>query len=350
MKVSVLERAQASGKITFYLSISQNGKRIKEKLDFENIFKSSDDYRRYRQLAKTIASKRTLEIMEGKHDITISKKSIRALEFFGEYVKNYNRKDIRKAEAMEKYLKKYCQNSKMLSNLDEGFAEGFRDYLRENLSAESTRNYFNIFKKGVKSAVSNKLIRHNFAIEITVEMKGANQKRITKEVLTIDELKRLNKTHCPNQTIKEAFFFACNTGITLSELKCLEQKHVKRGKLHYQRHKTNKEVEVEVPLNENAQSIVARRLEGGFIDLLFPELPSTNGVNKTLGNWVKRAGIDKHITFYCSRHTFGTLQAERGVNQSVIAKNMGHQSTKYTDKYINHVDKAQEAAVQFETF
>ena len=81
--------------------------------------------------------------------------------------------------------------------------------------------------------------------------------------------------------------------------------------------------------------------------LVFPGLPSTNGTNKVIKTWVRRAGIEKHITFYCSRHTFGTLQAENGVNQSVIASNLGHTSTKHTDKYVRATDSAKLNAVDF---
>jgi len=350
MKVSVFERKQPSGKVTFYLNISQNGTRRKEKLDFEKVYPSSKDYTKYKRLAETIAAKRTVEIVEGKYDVPLMASSSRLLEYFNLYVANYQNKDVRKAHAMHNYLKEYVTKDIELSAVDEVFAEGFRNHLRRSLTAEGTRNYFSIFKKAMNQAVKLKLIKVNLTRDVTVDMKGTNNNRIKKSVLSIDKLRVLSKTACQNESLKDAFLFSCNTGITLSELRTLEHKHIRSGKLFYKRHKTNNQVEVEVYLNENAKRIIDKRFKDGYTDFVFPDLPTTNGVNKTLRNWVKRAEIDKHITFYCSRHTFGTLQAENGVNQSVIAKNMGHQSTRHTDKYINHVDKAQERAVQFDTF
>ena len=60
-------------------------------------------------------------------------------------------------------------------------------------------------------------------------------------------------------------------------------------------------------------------------------LPTDTVINKNLNVWVKRAGIDKKITFYCGRHTFGTLLlSEEGVNIETVADAMGHKNIRET--------------------
>ena len=61
---------------------------------------------------------------------------------------------------------------------------------------------------------------------------------------------------------------------------------------------------------------------------------SINGLNGTIDYWVKRAEINKHITFYCARHTFACLLLMNGANLKTVADAMGHSSTKSTLKYL----------------
>ncbi|MCR8667410.1 tyrosine-type recombinase/integrase [Aestuariibaculum sp. M13] len=72
---------------------------------------------------------------------------------------------------------------------------------------------------------------------------------------------------------------------------------------------------------------------------------SDNGVNKCLKNWVQRAKIDKHITFYCARHTFATQLLLYGANLKTVADALGHADTRNTIKYLNYIDSLKDDAV-----
>lgn len=43
-----------------------------------------------------------------------------------------------------------------------------------------------------------------------------------------------------------------------------------------------------------------------------------------LKNWLKAAGITKHITYHCSRHTLGSLQVEAGTSVYTVQHILGH--------------------------
>lgn len=51
------------------------------------------------------------------------------------------------------------------------------------------------------------------------------------------------------------------------------------------------------------------------------------------------AGIKKHISFHCSRHTFGTLAGELGVPYEIIQNILGHTDMKTTLIYARITDK-----------
>jgi site-specific recombinase XerD len=66
---------------------------------------------------------------------------------------------------------------------------------------------------------------------------------------------------------------------------------------------------------------------------------------KPLRDWVKAAGIKKHITLYCFRHTCATMLITAGADINTVSRHMTHASILTTQQYFHLVDeKAREAA------
>ena len=59
---------------------------------------------------------------------------------------------------------------------------------------------------------------------------------------------------------------------------------------------------------------------------------------------IKAAGITKHITFHCFRHTFATLQLANGTDIYTISKMLGHTKVETTQIYTKIVDQKKENA------
>ena len=55
--------------------------------------------------------------------------------------------------------------------------------------------------------------------------------------------------------------------------------------------------------------------------------------NQPLKQWISEAGIKKHITFHCFRHTFGTLALSKGMPIESVSRVLGHTNIKTTQIY-----------------
>ncbi len=65
----------------------------------------------------------------------------------------------------------------------------------------------------------------------------------------------------------------------------------------------------------------------------------------TLKNWQKAAGITKHITFHCARHTFGSLQVDAGTGIYTVQHMLGHKNVSTTQIYADMADKSKRESV-----
>lgn len=64
-----------------------------------------------------------------------------------------------------------------------------------------------------------------------------------------------------------------------------------------------------------------------------------------LKQWISEAGIRKHITFHCFRHTFATMMLTLGADLYTVSKLLGHTSVKMTQVYAKIVNKKKDDAV-----
>lgn len=74
-------------------------------------------------------------------------------------------------------------------------------------------------------------------------------------------------------------------------------------------------------------------------------LPTVEACSKTLKNWVKRAGIEKNITWHSARHSFATNLLMNNANIKTVSSLLGHSGLKHTEKYTHLVDELKKKAV-----
>lgn len=313
-----------------------------------------DHNRETLQLAESIKAQKVLEFNSKKHGFVSSMSGkIGFLNYFNELVeKRYDTEGTYgNWYSTLKHLTIFCKGIDIqISKLDETFLENFKEYLLKEkisnkggrLSQNTALSYFNKVRTALKEAHRNKMISENPILRV----KTIKEKETNREYLTLEELQNLVKTECELPIMKDAFIFSCLTGVRFCDVENMKWKDLfydsENGwMLKYIQQKT-KGVE-NLPINEQAVKLLGEKKADDFP--LFENLEYSAYNNKKLHKWVKEAGIDKHITYHSSRHTFATLQLTMGTDIYTVSKLLGHRHVKTTEIYGKVIDKKKIDAV-----
>ena len=106
---------------------------------------------------------------------------------------------------------------------------------------------------------------------------------------------------------------------------------------------TNILAKVSIPLNDGLLSIIGEAPTDK--NCLIFDLSTYESCCKSVKRWVKRAGIDKHISWHLARHSFAVNILNNGANIKTVASLLGHSGLKHTEKYTRAVDKLKEEAI-----
>lgn len=209
--------------------------------------------------------------------------------------------------------------------------------LRHRSTGEGASSYFNRFKKMVKQAYRQKLLQHNPAPEVkTIQ---GNSKR--KDTLTLDEIRQLSTTTTESSEVKRAFLFSCVTGLRWIDVTSLkwDDINMKNKYMTLQQSKTEKQVTIN--LSDTAVKLLGKP---GKADAFVFELPTANSANKSLKAWVRRAGIEKKITWHNARHSFRTNLIFYGADVTIASNLLGHSTLKHTQRYVKAAGELKERA------
>lgn len=262
---------------------------------------------------------------------------------FFEYCKEFiNRKaphsEMRTYASMVKKLKRYAGRNRLpCSDIDDEFLRGFKDFLDAEMTGVSAYNYFKKLRRIIKEAVYAKYFKTN-PMERIVNSKG---KSTEKETLIFEEVKALHQTDCRNEQIKNAFLFCCYTGLRFCDVEALTWSNIKNGVLDIVQIKTKERLTLK--LHPDALVLLGKFTD--YDNAVF-QLPTHTSCLKNLKSWVKDAGINKHITWHCSRHTFATLLVYEDVGIKTVSSLLGHKSLRETETYVRVAEMSKSKAIE----
>lgn len=346
MAVTLHSRKLKSGNTQFYISIYRNGKQT-----FETLFTTKPtELKEKKKLAEAIRAEKELEILsKGTKYIPSHKKKLLLYDYFDYYKSTYDKKDIRMIEGAINKFQEYLQEKNFLiSDLTENHFLKFIDFLNNKcgFKGETAHSYYKRFKKIMLQANRDGYVDDCIYKNVRFKKKeDYSDTKLTKQVLIEDEIKLLEKTYCGNNEIKKAFLFACFSGLGLAECKILKWSNISNSRLIIKREKTG--TEINLALSQTALELLGNRTTS--TDLIFDlkhndKFISEVSINKTLNNWLKRAEIDKKISFYCGRHSFATRLLIKGANLKTVSDALAHKTTTNTIKYLNYVNSLKDEA------
>ena len=208
------------------------------------------------------------------------------------------------------------------------------------VSQNTASTYFSIVKAGLKQAFVDEYL----TIDISEKVKNIPTKESRRESLTIEEVNKLVETPCEDDVLKRASLFSILTGMRHCDIMRLKWSELVNidgtWRVDFTQKKTSG-VEY-TPISNQAYSLCGeRRLPNS---LVFEGLTPPSWINRPLKKWVEAAGIKKHITFHCFRHSYAVLQLSSGTDIYTVSKMLGHTNVKTTQIYAKVVDSKKEEA------
>lgn len=304
---------------------------------------------------------------EKKVELQTKKADVNFLDYMQEYVDNYSKADVRVMQMAVNRFKNFLKDTPEYTifadfikpnQIDCDMIEVFIEYLQHTSTGEGAKTIYQRFKKLIRYAVANDVMRKNPCINkqgqnITIKVDDG---AIVKDVLSPEEIKKLIETHYPkeNLQVRNAFIFSLNTGMRWCDVKDLTFGNFDFANrtFSYNQNKTkghSSKSNVSLPLTDALLALMGEQPEARDKDELVFALPSHTMALKALRRWTKFAGIDKHITFHCARHSFGTnmasTAARKGFSIRVVQDMLGHSSLRYTERYTRVVDEQKKAAM-----
>ena len=253
-------------------------------------------------------------------------------------------------------LKEYKKEFR-ISDISLSFIESFDDHMREiNGKSPGGRNPKH---KNLRTVILD-IQKHNIQANNPYKWFKIPSSEIKEVYLDKSELnalieytKQFDKSSKEYKILK-MYQFSCFCGLRFSDTMDLRWKDVDFENSLIRKMMIKTKTEVITPLFPMARDILLERSNNGKLigsnEKVFYNF-SEPTVNQTLRKETKLAGIDKHITYHSSRHTFATLLVMDNVDIYKISKYLGHKSVNMTERYLKYdLSIAKESAKDISTF
>lgn len=249
------------------------------------------------------------------------------------------------------HLKRFSDGHQLsFANFDASLLQDFRIYLTttavtksgKKLSSNTASTYFNKVRAALNQAFHEGIIRRSPVNEVKT-IKPEQNKR---QYLLEDELKAAYQVESRYDVLKRAFLFGCTTGLRWSDIHKLKWQDVFLSdgvnRITFN-HKKNRKLQY-LDLPSDAVKLMGERQAPE--SRVFKGLRYSSYTNVAILQWMLRAGITKHITFHCARHTFAVRLLTNGTDIYTVSKLLGHSELKTTQVYADIIESKRKEAME----
>ena len=303
---------------------------------------------------------------------------------FFEYVEN--RKDIMEKEYTIGTIKRYktvvkklrssCKNESLyLDDINGSFIRDFHQYLLHDCKnhVNTANANLKVTRRLLVDAIAEGLMPFEKNPFIKIKIKGQSTQRT---FLLDNELERVEKLKLPEDSQinhhRNLYIFstyAC--GIRIADLLTMRWRNVAGDRLYFQIRKNKDCLGIKLPpkafeivdyyrkmmQSKNSETLIN---PDAFVFPLLHVAPNetdrkkihnaissaTAYTNKDLKKLRVRAGLDKHISFHSSRHTWAVRALQKGMRIEYVSRLMGHASVKNTEIYAKILDSELDKAME----
>ena len=287
-------------------------------------------------------AKRILDLQNRRAGIPRKKKDLLLLEFMEEQREEYMERNqpgyAEKLKFTADWVRRFNKNIS-LHTVDKDWVLAFCRYMRKGgLSEGTVFLYFSVLSVTFNAAYREDLMSENPIKKIDRSLKPKKPESV-REYLTLEEIKQLIATPCSHESASQAFLFSCFTGLRLSDIETLDWSQIRKNgdgwQVQARMHKNRRLIYI--PLAENALAQLPSPMKDK--GRVWEDLLSRPKLRAAIDKWVRKAGINKHITFHSARHTYATLLLTYGANIYTVSALLGHASVNTTQIYAKIVDE-----------
>ena len=332
-----------SGNISLYIDIYTGGGRYYEYLHLYlhpgKDKTTKEQNRQTLQLAESICAIRLVEVRNGQYGFK-TQQAVPVRDYVQRIIETKHGSTRRRYDALATILEGCTRPTMMLSDITPAWFTGFMVHLdKQGYAPNTLAVYVATMRYVINQAHREGLLPTNPIANI----KGIGYEETNRTYLTIDEVRKLADTPCPDEVTKRAFLFGCLTGLRNCDIRALTwaDVHEQDGytRIIFMQAKTHRQEYLDI----SAQAASLMGVRGKPDDPVFP-LMSWSSVRKQLIAWGKRAKIPKHVTFHTSRHTFAVMMLQV-TDIYTVSKLLGHRELSTTQVYAKVLDKAKRDAV-----
>lgn len=376
MKIELRTRKHPSGNRSLYLEYyEKGGKRKTESLNLFLIPERNDNDREVNQgalnKALKIKAERILGIEREREEDREEQAPSRIFEEWmdeyevylrdaGKVTKAYCRTMHSTIGVIKSYLR-YSRRPRMLmSKIDKSFYMGFLAYMKgkyknrkspenpESLSEKTMLLVQGNLNSMLNYAVREGALKKNPFYELDLKEK-IHKTPSNREYLTVKEVKALAEAPTGSPITKQTFLFCCFTGLRHSDMAALRWQDIQKtdaGEIINLPSMQKTKHPVIIPLGIQAKNWLPERNGAEPDAKVFPDAPTIGCADRALKHMAKKAGINKTISFHCSRHTFATLALTASGDIFTTSKILGHSNVHTTEIYAEVINEKKLAAVK----